>query len=285
MADFVDRAVSEAVRNPEGVADRMTRGCRDMVVSCSPVSLEQAYQSLKSRPGGGSINGCRVNGASNILSRAEEERFFSAYVWARQQLIHMKSTSQSWAEVIVDDWGKVLFMRAVWLRHALWQLNWSLGVGWFAKNKHGCALFVTQDEDDLMSLCHLKLLDCVDLFNPTAGQKFSTYAVNSLNRSIKTQSFREAGRKRNVNQRSIFSDEDRREVCTMTDRVGCSNNSSLSVQDKLDYIRVWGKNLSSDTLQYIEDLIQSRPSSVNVDPSIAFREVKNLMESKLFPQP
>jgi hypothetical protein len=281
----VDRAVAEARRNPNGIASKMVDRCVTSQVSGSPSTLELAFNSLNARPGFGAVSGTRIIGADNILTRAEEEQYFGAYVYARQELRILQSTGLDWVQVVDDEWGCFLFRRAVWFRHVLWQLNWSLSIGWFAKNRKACGQCMTQDEDDLLTLTHMKVLDCVDLFNPTVGRKFSTYAVNSLETSVKTQSKREVMRKRNTPVASIFGSEESRQVVNIRDRRAVSTVSEMSVGDKLDWIRTKGTGLRPETRRYIEHLIEGKPSDSVVSPAEALSELRKLMAKGEFPCP
>ena len=271
------RAVAEARRNPNGMASRMIDRCVTSQVLGSPSLLESAFNSLNARPGFGNVEGTHIVGAENILTRAEEERYFGMYVYARQQLRLLKSPDMDWGQVVDDEWGRYLFRRAVWFRQVLWQLNWSLSVGWFSKNHKACGKCMTQDDDDLRTLTQMKVLDCVDLFNPTVGRKFSTYAVNSLDTSVRTQSKREVMRKRNTPIASIFGSDESPQVVNIADRWAFNPATGMSDAEKLDWVRVHGGNLRPETRRYIEHLIEGKSCESEVSTAEAFAEIKRLI--------
>lgn len=279
----VDRVVVEARRNPNEIAARMVDRCVKVPKTGSPASLESAFHSLRARPGCGKLAGTRIEEAQNILSRAEEERYFGAYVYARQELRILKVSGMSWVQIVDDEWGCYLFQRAVWLREVLWQLNWSLSIGWLAKHGRACGKCMTQDDDDIQTLTHMKVLDCVDLFNPTVNRKFSTYAVNSLNTSVRIQSKREVMRKRNTPVMSIFGQDESRKVFVIADPRATNLVYGMSVEDKLDWIRTRGTELSEQARRHIENIIKGDPVDSSVSTSEVFAELRRAMTSGKFP--
>jgi hypothetical protein len=281
----VDKVVAEAFANPGKVAEVMTRRACATPVVCDPIGLEKAVCDLRSRPGAGYIQGTRIDGTDTALTREEEEKYFTAYTWARQQLRDMYAVTPDWRQVVDDDWGCVLFDRSVWMRQMLWQFNWPLYIGWFAKNKNACAHLVTQDDDDLMILAGAKMLDCVDLFDPTKGRKFSTYCVNSLDVSVRTQSKREQLRGRNTVCQSIFVDDERKTYCAHADPK-CADHPlrQMSVSEKVDWINVHGDGLPSEIKEYLIALVQGCMIST-IDPADVLRTIRKSIRRGEFPTP
>jgi hypothetical protein len=286
----IERAVSRAIRNPENVAERMldraqewiSSSVRPLVAQSLPIRIESDYNTLRSRPKSGNLSGTRIMGADSVMTRDEEGQFFGTYMHIRHELMSMRADMDGWAQVIDGEWGSYLFGRAVWFRHMLWQMNYGLGATWHTNNVSICGKCATQDDDDLMQQTNLKILDCVDMFNPTKGLKFSTYTVNSLNNSVRTQSKRELQRKRNTPVSSIYGGEDARDVVSMADRRATSVNHSMTTEEQLEWLRVHGRCLSEQTKSYLTSIIECKPLP-NVDAKLVLKEVRRAIAAGKLP--
>lgn len=278
----IENKVRQALASPAGLGQRFVDKTPANSLIICPVKLERAYNMIRQRS-----EGCATsnNGVRNaiVLSRAEENEFFSAALSARTELVAMHESGKTWDEIVEDEWGGTLFHRAAYIRENLFYLNYPLMLDWWHKNNKLCAHYVTSDEEDILAKGGLKLLDCVDLFDPHRNLKFSTYAVNAFNNSIRCQSFREVNQHRNRQSVSIFADDDCRQMVQIADPR--SSESNLEHQEALStWLRDNRELLTKNSKDAIQAIIEDKPGRCNKDASSALAEVIRLMrQDKLSP--
>jgi len=280
----IETKVRHALASPTGIGQRFVDKTPVNSLVVCPIRLERAYNMIRKRSEGCTSNSQGVRN-SVVLTRAEENEFFGAALSARRELISMHGKGKTWVEIVEDDWGGTLFHRAVYIRENLYYLNYPLMIDWWRKNNKLCAHYVTSDEEDILAKSSLKLLDCIDLFDPHRNLKFSTYAVNALNNSIRCQSFREVNQQRNRQSVSIFADDDCRQMVQIADPG--SSEYNLEHQEALS---TWLKDnralLTENSQNTIQAIIEDKPGRCDRDASCALAEVIRLMrQDKLCPVP
>jgi hypothetical protein len=278
----IESKVRQALVYPAGLGQRFLEKTPANSLIVCPVRLERAYNMIRQRSQGCTTN---ISGVRNavVLTRAEENEFFSAALSARTELIALYESGKTWDEIVEDDWGGTLFHRAAYLRENLFYLNYPLMVRWWCKNVKLCAHHTTSDEEDIFSKSSIKLLDCIDLFDPHRNLKFSTYAVNALNNSIRCQSFREVNQHRNRNVISIFADDQFSHVIQIADP-----RSSECIIEHQESLVIWLRDnrnlLTKNSQNTIQSIIEDKPDRCSKDASSALAEVIRLMkQDKLSP--
>jgi len=278
----IESKVRQALSSPVALGQRFVDKTPASTIIVCPVKLERAYNMIRQRSEGCTTSTKGVRNAI-VLTRAEENEFFSAALSARTELIAMHERGKTWVEIVGDDWGGTLFHRAAYIRENLFYLNYPLILDWWHKNNKLCAHHATSDEEDILARSGMKLLDCVDLFDPQRNLKFSTYAVNALNNSIRCQSFREVNQHRNRQTISIFSDDECSHIVQIADP-----NDSGSIIEHQESLITWLRDnrelLTKTSQNTIQAIIEDKPHRCNREASHALSEVIRLMrKDKLYP--
>lgn len=121
---------------------------------------------------------------NSVMTTAQEKESFELLVNLKSKLISMVTIEGDPRKVIstVSDEACDVAVDLFELRSALIAINTPLVFS--VTNKWREKYINDHDMEDRCSLCNQILVKCVDLFNPYYAIKFSTFAVNSLQREV-----------------------------------------------------------------------------------------------------